>query len=140
MMRVMKRMVTKSNAFIFLLKSVWSAIPPPRRGVRRGSRQRVAGDHFLVERGAELGRALLRRVVDMDQAEARGVAVGPFEIVQQAPQEIAAHGNPLRRRALELRQVVAQVHYAIDVVDEAVGRRLVGSGGAVLGDVEVLDV
>src|SRR5471032_878585 len=128
MMRVMKRMVTKSNAFIFLLKSVWSAIPPPRRGVRRGSRQRVAGDHFLVEGGAELGRALLRRVVDMDQAEARGIAVDPFEIVEQAPQEIAAHRYALRGRALELCEVIAQVHYAIDVVDEAVGGRLVGGG------------
>src|SRR5262249_18810687 len=36
---------------------------------RRGSHQRVAGDQLLIERGAELGRALLGLVVDEVQAE-----------------------------------------------------------------------
>src|SRR4051794_11936696 len=48
----------------------------------------VARDHFLVPGGAQLGRALLCREVHVMDAEPLAVAVGPFEIVHQAPQEI----------------------------------------------------
>ena len=73
-------------------------------------------------------------------AEAFFKSENPFEIVHQAPQEIAANRHALGGGALQLRQVVAQVHDAIEVVDLAVGGEFVGGGGSVLADVDVIDV
>ena len=43
-------------------------------------------------------------------------------------------------RALQLHQVVAQIHDAVEVVDLAVGSWLVGRGGAVLGDIDSVEL
>src|SRR5665213_3825148 len=51
----------------------------------------VAGDDLRIEAGAVLERALLGREVHVDDAEALGKAVRPFEIVQQRPVHIALH-------------------------------------------------
>ncbi|MCK7532423.1 MAG: hypothetical protein MZV63_16020 [Marinilabiliales bacterium] len=99
---------------------------------------RVPPDDFAVEVGAELRRPLLRGEVHVMQAETVRVAVGPLEVVHQAPQEVALHGHAIRRRALELRQIVPEVHHPVRVVHAAVGRRDVRRGAAVLGDVDLL--
>src|SRR5262245_49942282 len=79
--------------------STWDEI---RSGSRVGCRLNdpiLRGD-LPVERRGELRRALLRGIVHVQQAEAGAVAVGPFEIVHQAPMEIAAHRHALGGRAL----------------------------------------
>src|SRR5205809_998881 len=71
----------------------------------------------------------------LEEAETSAEAVGPLEIVHQAPMEIAAHRHTLGRRALQLCQIAAQEHDAIGVVDEASGGWHVGRRAAVLSDV-----
>src|SRR6266516_3375105 len=73
----------------------------------------------------------------LEEAETSAEAVGPLEIVHQAPMEIAAHRHTLGRRALQLCQIAAQEHDAIGVVDEAFGGWHVGRRAAVLSDVDV---
>src|SRR5436190_22369708 len=71
------------------------------------SNQAIAGYHFAIPGGAELGDAPLRGKVDVMDSEALGVAIRPFEIVDQAPQEIPLERVAFGDRAMELREVVA---------------------------------
>ena len=73
----------------------------------------VAGDDFFVEVGGHLGSALLSLEVDVVDAEAVGIAVGPFVVVHEAPAEVALDGNALADSAVELSEVVAEVHDAV---------------------------
>src|SRR6516164_5411270 len=81
----------------------------------------VLRDRVLVPLGAELWRALLRLEVHIVDAEALRVAIGPFEVVEQAPEEVALHRIALSYGAMQMGDVVAQVHHAINVVDAAGG-------------------
>ena len=49
-------------------------------------------------------------------------------------------GTPSADGAVELGEVVAEVHDAVGVVDVAVGGEDVGGGGSVFGDVDLFDV
>src|ERR1700735_4111011 len=84
---------------------------------------RVARDYAAIKLRAELGRALLGGVVDPGEAEALGVAAAPLEVVQQAPQEIAAHRCAVGDRALQLAEVLPQKHDAVDVQHATLGIR-----------------
>jgi hypothetical protein len=57
-------------------------------------------DDLAIERGAQLGRATLRGVVHIVEAEAVPVAVRPLEVVHQAPEEVALHGHAVGHGAL----------------------------------------
>ena len=70
---------------------------PVAEGAQGGCSARVV-QHALEGAVAALGRALLRGVVDMHDAEARGIAFGPFVVVEQRPGEIAAHVGALLLR------------------------------------------
>src|SRR5207253_7324455 len=98
----------------------------------------VARNHFAVEVRAQFRRAFLRLVVNVVKAEAVRVAVRPLEVVHETPEEVAAHGHALGRRAPQVREVVAQVHHSVRVVDAPVLRRYVGRGATVLRDVNLL--
>ena len=91
---------------------------------RAQTRDRVPRDHVAIERHAEFGHPGLRLEIDVVQPEALFVSEDPFEIIHQAPQEVAANRHALRGRALQLRQIVAQVHDAVEIVDFAVGVNL----------------
>src|SRR6516165_8389130 len=99
---------------------------------------RIFGNDVAIERDAELWNPLQRLEIDVVETETLFEAEDPFEIVHQTPQEIAAHRRAFRNRALQLRQVVAEEHDAVEIVDMAVGRDLVLGGGAVLGDIDVV--
>jgi hypothetical protein len=45
--------------------------------------------------GADLANAALRVIVNEDQAEALAVALGPLEVVQEGPDEVALDGHTL---------------------------------------------
>src|SRR3569833_2763591 len=72
-----------------------SIVPKDLRTLRRltrpiasgsGGPQRTAGgDEVAVPARTVLGSAHLRRVVDVHDAEALGIAAGPLEVVHQAP-------------------------------------------------------
>ena len=97
----------------------------------------VPRGEFPEERRAELGRALQRPVVDVDQPESGAVTGGPLEIVHRAPVEIPFDGYPVGGRPLQLREIAAEEHDAVAVVDGAVRGRLVRRAAAVLGDVDL---
>src|ERR1035438_7101061 len=100
---------------------------------------RVGADYFFVEVVGELGSALLGFEVDVGYTEALRETGGPFEVVEEAPEEVAVNGDALGDAALHLREVVAEVHDAIAVEDTAVGTEDVGGGAAVFGDVDFFD-
>src|SRR6185312_14228573 len=102
-----------------LLLDRLSMIRAKRRNARPSRTDRVACDHVAIERRAELWDALLGLEVDVVEPEALLEAEDPLEIVHQAPEEIAAHRRAIGDRALQLHQVVAQVHDPVEVVDLA---------------------
>src|SRR5512135_93529 len=89
-----------------------------------------------VPSGRELGGTRLRRVIDVDDAESLAVALGPLEVVQERPEEIAAQVEAFGHGAVERDQIIAQVLAAVEVEDRAAGGDLVVEGRAILGDVE----
>ena len=97
-------------------------------------RDGVGGDGGFVELRAEFWGALLGFEVDVDDAEALAVAVGPLVVVEEAPAEIALDGDAFGDGAVELGEIVAQEHGAVGVEDGAVGGELVVGRGAVFGD------
>src|SRR4029450_8288058 len=93
----------------------------------------------LAEPGrAEFRRALLRLEVDVHEPEAISESCIPLEVVHHAPLEIALDRYALRCRPMELRQVVAQKHDAIRVVELSVGGDYLIAGAPVLGDEDLL--
>src|SRR5690349_4618415 len=107
---------------------------------RRSDADRIPRHHVAIEGDAQFRDPALCLEVDVVESEALFVAEDPFEIVHQAPEEIAADRHALRRRALQLPEIIAQIHDAIEVVDLAVGMKLVFRRGAVLADVDRLDI
>ena len=64
----------------------------PIRGKSRSTRAhlyRVVPDYLPVVVRARFGRPYLRLIVHMHNAEALGVAMGPLEVVEQTPDEVA---------------------------------------------------
>src|SRR3546814_2968798 len=83
-------------------RSPYSACAVRAKGGRSGARRfPVARNHVAVEMRAVLERARLGLEIDMDDAEALGIAERPFEIVEQRPQHVAAHVHPPRDRSEE---------------------------------------
>ena len=82
----------------------------------------VIADHLRVPAAAELGRASLRAEGDVDDAEPFLVALGPLEVVEQRPEEIATDVVALGHGSVQLDQVAPQILAAVQVEDFA-GRR-----------------
>jgi alpha-N-arabinofuranosidase len=99
------------------------------------SSHRVARDDFPVPVRAQLWNSLLGGEIDVVNAEALLVAVGPFVVVEQAPEKVALHRIVPGHCAVQVREVIAQEHHSIGVVDSA-GVRDVIRGAAVLRDVD----
>src|SRR5205085_4862394 len=57
-------------------------------GVRPHELQAAVSYHLAIHLRAPLPRPLLRREIDVNDAEALGVAEGPFEVVQEGPDEV----------------------------------------------------
>src|SRR5580692_10117658 len=85
-------------------------------GDRRGSDEGVfPGD--LTEPGrARLRAALEGLAVDGNEAEFRPVAVGPFEVVEQAPREVAADVDAVVQTAANTPERVGVERHALVVV------------------------
>ena len=73
-------------------------------------------------------------VVDPDDAEPAVVAPGPLEVVQQRPQEVAAHVDPGVDGLADRVDVAVQVGHPVGVVHLPVVADVVVEGGPVLGD------
>ena len=72
------------------------------------------------------------------EAEALAVAIGPFVVVEQAPEEIALNRVAFGGGAVHVSQVVAKEHHAVGIFDAAVGSKDIVGGSAVFRDVEGL--
>ena len=103
----------------------------------------VAGrcSRFVAQEGAvpgvgRLRDAPLRRVVDVHQAEAGAVPLGPLEVVHQRPHEVAADVDAGVDRLADGGDVAAQVLHALRSVDVRRGllHQLVGERRTALGD------
>src|SRR5690348_12451545 len=66
--------------------------------------------HYLrVPARAEFGRPALGGVVDVDDPEALAVALGPLEVVEERPEEIAPDVVALGEGPVEADEVLAEV-------------------------------
>ena len=92
-------------------------------------------DEVAVPPGARLGGSPLGGVVHVDEAEPRAIALGPLEVIEQRPGEIAADvdspGDDVRDRA----DVSLEVLRPYRVEDRAVDDGVVETG-PVLGDLQ----
>src|SRR4051812_10218672 len=95
-----------------------------------------ARDEVAVPERAALGDAPLGRVVDVDEAEALGVAVLPLEVVEHRPGEVAPDVDPVGDRPRQRTKVRLQIVDAPRVLQRAVDDRAVLERRAVLGDVD----
>ena len=94
-------------------------------------------NHLPVKLRALLQRSFQRGEVDVDDAEAFGVAEGPFEVVEEGPDEVAADVRALLDGAVDGEDVVAEVVDAERVLSGSVdGGRWIVERGAVFGDVD----
>ena len=93
----------------------------------------------LVPVRACLGIALLGLKVDVEQAVALVIAVGPGELVLQRPHKVAVDVHTAVDRLEDPREMLAHVIDARGVVDKAV-LKVVLIAHAVLGDVDLLVV
>src|SRR6266702_5194504 len=104
------------------------------------SDQSVSGYDFFVEVSAEFGCAFLRGEVDVMDAEAIGVAVSPLVVVHERPAEVALDRDTFGDGAVQMGEVVAEIHDAVGVVDVTIGGEDVRGGASVFGDVDFFDV
>src|SRR3954447_23137565 len=95
-----------------------------------------ARDEVAVPEARPLGHAPLRRVVDVHEPEALGVAVLPLEVVEHRPGEVAPDVDPVGHRARQGGQVRLQVLDTARILQRAVHDRPVLERRAVLGDLD----
>jgi len=74
----------------------------------------------------------LRFVVDADQTEALGIALGPFEVVQERPGRVTSNVVAFGDGSVEGDEVVAQVFTTVEIDDLPIGI-FVGVRGTVFG-------
>src|SRR5215217_6107292 len=80
-------------------------------------------DEVAVPERRPLGHAALGRVVDVDEPEALGVAVLPFEVVEHRPGEVAPYVDAVGDRARQGVEVRVQVIDAARILQRAVHHR-----------------
>ena len=85
-------------------------------------RRAVGRDHAGIELRARFRRALERAVVDVDETETLGEAVGPFEVVEQRPGEVTADVGALLDRVMHGTQMRSEVVDTQRIVDEVADR------------------
>ena len=106
----------------------------PLRGVAVDGLQRAGAAQVAVPLGAGLGDSIERVRRHLDDAEAGCVAVGPLEVVEQRPHEVAVDRHAVAERAVEPGEVVGDVGDAVAIVDSPIATVEVGHRRAVLGD------
>ena len=123
---------------IFVLPSLIIFAATSMSGHRQasGSAERVAMNHLGIKFRAELGDALECLIVDVANPEPPRIPAGPFEIVQQAPEEIAVDRISLGEGAMHMHQVFSQVHHPRQVPDFAGLIHCVWTRAAIFSDVD----
>ena len=58
---------------------------------------------------AVLDDAALRGIIDINDTEARGIAIGPLKIVHERPDKVPCQGNTFLYGSMRLEQVVVQI-------------------------------
>src|SRR5215510_2151909 len=96
----------------------------------------LRGDEVPVPREAVLRHPLEGVEVDVDDSEAAGVAERPLEVVEERPEEVAAHGHARRDSRSDCVEMALEVGDPPGVRDASVLAR-VRERRAVLGDVEL---
>src|SRR3984893_12809193 len=100
----------------------------------------VSRNYIAIKRYTEFRRPNLGLKIHPVDPKALFKSKNPFEIIHQTPKEVTANRPALGGGALQLRQVVAKVHNAIEVVDLAFGAPLIGGRRSVLADIDGFDV
>src|ERR1019366_6612963 len=108
----------------------------PSGRLGRGDRHAVRASHVGVPEGTALRDPALGAEIHEDDPEPLGVPLGPLEVVQERPDEVAAQVHPGTDGAPGGVQVAVQVADPLEVVDNALRGDVVMGGGAVLGDVQ----
>src|SRR6185503_16991189 len=93
----------------------------------------VLPDHISIPPPTVLHRPLLRLKIDVHQPEPHLVPERPLEVVEQRPDEIAAHRSAMTERTLHLIDMAAQVAYPALVTHPSVEVDPVWHADPVLG-------
>src|SRR5262245_36304555 len=103
------------------------------RSVGVGAGKPVLRGEAGVPLSRVLDRSLLGLVVDVDQAKALGEAEAPLEVVEDRPDEVAAHRGAVGEGLVGRGDVAGEVADADGVAHAAVGAGRVGPGRPALG-------
>src|SRR5580658_4862974 len=82
-----------------------------------GLQHSVGRNHSLVVLGTELRRALLRDKIHVVDAEALGIAIGPLEVIEQTPQEVALDWKAFLGGTQEVSDVVTKIHDPVGILN-----------------------
>ncbi len=96
----------------------------------------VARNDLAIPLGGKLGGTLECFEIDIVNAEAFAVAIGPLKIVEQAPQEVALDGVVFLGGPVKVGDMAAQIHHAICIFNAPFGSNNIVGGTAVLADVD----
>src|SRR5665648_182648 len=97
-------------------------LPTAHRASARTTRRST--EELREPLAAALDRALLRRVVDVHEAEPAGVAPRPLEVVRERPDEVALERDPLVEGGRARHHVLLEVPATVLVLDLAVDHRV----------------
>src|SRR6266851_3085704 len=95
----------------------------------------MTADEARVPPGAFFEDAALSRVVDVDNAEAFAIAVGPLEVIHERPGKVALNRRAALDSAANGANVVTRIGYAQRVAYQVtVAIPFIGEGGSAFGD------
>src|SRR4051794_25355808 len=103
---------------------------PAREGLKQLINTALGGN-LGVPSGAQLGGAELGLEVHPDDPEPPGIALGPLEVVEQRPHEVAPQIDPRGEGVVGGPHVIAQEREPVVVGYRPVGLRAVRKGGTV---------
>gem|GEM_PF-6153923 len=94
----------------------------------------MGGDEGGVPAATVFDDAALCGIINVDQAEALAVALGPLKVVQKGPDDVALDGHILAYDLGNGLNVPLQVVYTLLVVNVAVAVPVIVESGATFGD------
>lgn len=96
--------------------------------------QSVLTNDFGIPACAQLRCPALRGEVDVDDAKALCITLGPLEVVHERPEKITAAGETFRDSPVNVGKVVAQVFASVEVRELSLRVRRLFVPGPVFSD------
>src|ERR1700722_2258201 len=85
------------------------------------SLNRITQNSLAVPLRAKLRNPSLRFEVNIIKSESLAVSICPLKVIHQTPEKITLNRVPFGSCAMEMREVVSQIHHAVCILNPPVG-------------------